>query len=159
MAADRTQRTRCDANRFIVPHAEPIQTPGPKPTGLWYELGGDWRRWCASDQPDWIDGKFLHGVVLDGERMLVLRGVGDIDAFHARYALPAAYPMDGRYVDWTAVATGYDGIEIAPYCWERRLEGSASRWYYGWDCASGCIWRPRAMRVELVEGPLRYAAR
>lgn len=48
------------------------------------------------------------------------------------------------WLDWAAIGKLYDGIIIAPYLWERRLNGGAM-WYYGWDCASGCIWNPRAI--------------
>lgn len=39
----------------------------------------------------------------------------------------------------------------APYQWRRRNERGFS-WYYGWDCASGCIWRASAIReIRLIE--------
>ena len=41
-------------------------------------------------------------------------------------------------MDWGYLATQYQGLIIAPYLWDLRLFGPA--WYYGWDCASGCIW-------------------
>lgn len=28
---------------------------------------------------------------------------------------------------------------ITPYCWPARMDPDLI-WYYGWDCASGCIW-------------------
>lgn len=48
-------------------------------------------------------------------------------------------------LDWRAIAAKCDGIIISPYIWARRLNGY-SHWYHGWDCASGCIWNPRAIR-------------
>lgn len=33
-------------------------------------------------------------------------------------------------IDWPQVAQHYDGIIIAPYCWEMRLDREAG-WYYG----------------------------
>lgn len=41
------------------------------------------------------------------------------------------------YMNYGKVAEKYGGIEITPYLWEKRLN---SMWYYGWDCASGCVW-------------------
>lgn len=42
-------------------------------------------------------------------------------------------------IDWITVAEEYQGIIIAPYQFDCRLETETS-WYYGWDCSSGCIW-------------------
>ena len=61
------------------------------------------------------------------------------------------------FIDWPKVAERYDGIIIAPYQWSRRLDGPM--WYYGWDCASGCVWRARAVlelksMEELCQQPL-----
>lgn len=52
-------------------------------------------------------------------------------------------------IDWKAVAKEYDGIEIDPYQYERRFS-EGFLWYYGWDCASGCVWRPRGLTFSLV---------
>jgi len=50
-------------------------------------------------------------------------------------------------INWPAVAEKYDGIIIAPYIWQRRLSDNPDHfWYYGWDCASGCIWN-----TEVIE--------
>lgn len=121
-----------------------------KPKGFWYEVDGDWRRWCESEMPSWVEGKMLHRVELNGERMLNIRNVAEFDAFHRTYVRDFH-----RYVkapDWHALAEEYDGLEIAPYLWERRLCMDTS-WYYGWDCASGVIWRPRGVTVGLVDQP------
>ncbi|RYE19920.1 MAG: hypothetical protein EOP45_11870 [Sphingobacteriaceae bacterium] len=40
-------------------------------------------------------------------------------------------------IDWTSLATDYDGILISPYQYCMRLR---YLWFGGWDCASGCIW-------------------
>ncbi len=42
-------------------------------------------------------------------------------------------------LEWDKVKDKYQGIIIAPYQWECRL-ALETCWYYGWDCASGCIW-------------------
>jgi hypothetical protein len=51
-------------------------------------------------------------------------------------------------IEWRKVAERFDGIIIAPYIWQRRLDLESS-WYYSWDCASGCIWNASAVR-EIV---------
>jgi len=53
------------------------------------------------------------------------------------------------YVDWEKISRQYSGIEINPYLWRRRLQGGM--WYYGWDCASGCVWNESAIKeVKLL---------
>lgn len=146
----------------ISPHRGPLTVesreqqaePGTKPKGLWYEVNADWRRWCRDEMPHWVAGRHLHRVVLDGEHMLEIRSVAALDAFYAEYGVSEkcwsrwsqdCFDMD-RGIRWADVARRYDGIEIAPYLWQRRLDGPS--WYYSWDCASGVIWRPRGVRVE-----------
>ena len=53
-----------------------------------------------------------------------------------------------KYPDWKLIAQEFDGIEIAPYQWEIRMDYNFF-WYYGWDCASGCLWRPKNLTLEL----------
>ena len=59
-------------------------------------------------------------------------------------------------IDWRLVAEEWQGIVIAPYLWERRFDSDA-RWYYSWDCASGCIWDHRAIAAIELIGELRPA--
>jgi hypothetical protein len=55
------------------------------------------------------------------------------------------------YIDWSKVAAKHQGIIIAPYCYARRLTYHTA-WYYGWDCASGCIWDLKAIQsVEVAQ--------
>lgn len=123
-----------------------------KPKGFWYEVDGDWRRWCESEYESWLKGRhFIYRVELGDERMLNIRSAEQFDAFHrenVRQLRP--YPFEAQ-PDWSEVALKYDGIEIAPYLWQRRLEPH-TMWYYGWDCASGVIWRPRGVRLVLELG-------
>jgi hypothetical protein len=53
------------------------------------------------------------------------------------------FGTEDRYGDWTIrwpdVAARWQGILITPYQWDCRLDDEMF-WYYGWDCASGCIW-------------------
>lgn len=121
-----------------------------KPRGLWLSVegGGDgWREWCEAES---FAGGWTH--VYDVElaedaNVLHLSGPGDLDRFHHEWSVPdeVLARWGRRSIDWRAVAEKYDGIIIAPYVWERRLDGEVSEWYYGWDCASGCIWRARAV--------------
>lgn len=142
---------------ITVEPREQIERPSMKPKGFWYEVDGDWRRWNDDDHAGFTDGGFLHRVVLGSERMLYIRSVAELDDFDSAYHVTRR--VDGRGyglgfydscegIRWDEVAATYDGIEIAPYQWERRLSGHL--WYYGWDCASGVIWRPKGVTVTAV---------
>jgi hypothetical protein len=120
-----------------------------KPAGFWYEVDGDWRRWCEAE--DFGYGSHLHSVSLNNCNVLLIDSLGKLDDFHGEYNI--AKPISLTYlhltIDWPKVAALYDGIEIAPYRWERRLTHDFM-WYYGWDCASGVIWRPKNAVVAYV---------
>lgn len=122
-----------------------------KPKGFWYGIDGDWERWCKGE--DWGLSKDKENLefelVLADENILMLSSAAEIDQFHEVYQGHIG-GFIRHYIDWPKVCEKYDGIEIAPYQWARRLEGDAHRWYYGWDCASGCIWRPKGCTVKLV---------
>ncbi len=122
--------------------------PG-KPNGLWVSVEGedDWAAWCTSDMPEWVNGSAVTEVVLKSDaNILHIENDAQLMAFHREYgAVPEyeikRYPRDmwAKQPRWSRVAGTYAGIVIAPYQWARRLD-RATRWYYGWDCASGCIW-------------------
>lgn len=126
-----------------------------KPRGLWVSVEGedDWPAWCRGERFR-LDGlTHVHEVALaPGARVLRLASAFEIDAFTAQYARPfrlGTYECQG--IDWRAVASDHQGLIIAPYIWSRRLDGGAN-WYYGWDCASGCIWDAEAVAsVALLE--------
>lgn len=140
------------AHDIVVEPREQDAQPQYKPEGIWYEVDGDWRRW--NDAEGYFDSltMTLHRVELGDERMLYITTVDELDAFTAQYGVIeyVRHPFEAkplrleRGIEWSRVADEYDGIEIAPYQWSRRLELS---WYYGWDCASGVIWQPRGVKV------------
>ena len=129
-----------------------------KPNGFWYEVDGDWRRWCSSEQPNWLADHFLYKIIFGKEKILKINSEADLELFNKEYQykdpsrLASLYSCN-TYIDWPRICQEYDGIEIAPYFWKFRLEQEYF-WYYSWDCASGCIWRPRGARIELLEGPI-----
>jgi hypothetical protein len=132
-----------------IPHIKPgeNQSINYKPDGFWYGVDGDWERWCRSEQWGICNGMFEYDVILSGENILVISTVLGIDEFHDKYAVSKYHR---RMIDWPRVCSEYDGIEIAPYQWERRHDGEAHAWYYSWDCASGCVWRPKGVSVKMV---------
>lgn len=116
---------------------------------FWYEVDDDWKRWCRDER--FGIGFYVHEFVVElgKTRMLVLDCAADLDEFTERYRRVGHRDRDFDEMDWERVGADYDGIEIAPYQWSRRLSHHTS-WYYGWDCASGAIWRPRGATVTYV---------
>lgn len=141
------------------------QTGHPKPNGLWFDVDGSWKQWCEAVRfrPEHL--KYRHTVTLqDTSRVLFLRSIEDIDGFTSRYgqdvsghiqpiqgsedlaAFACQYGTDlfrdiigqfSNYIMWGDVAGKYSGIIIDPYF---PVRSDAYLWYYGWNCAGGCIW-------------------
>lgn len=127
-----------------------VQRDHFKPKGLWVsdESVGSygWSSWCAAEEYG-IGPNSFSVVLTDDSRVLTLTTPDAIKMFDSRYT-------DGdHYIDWTRVAERWQGILITPYQWSVRL--SDVRWYYPWDCASGCIWDPAAIasvtRIDVTE--------
>jgi len=129
-----------------------------KPKGFWVSVDGpgDWKDYC--EQVHWLAKlTFRYRVTLAGNaNILTLRSPEDIDSFTDRYGIvpaPVLIPtgfgagemhQSPPTIDWARVAREYQGIIIAPYIWQKRLDYMAA-WYYGWDCACGCIWDASAI--------------
>lgn len=120
-----------------------------KPRGFWVSVdegGHGWAHWCESEGFRLAALKVVHDVVLVPDaRILLIPDEAAFDAFAAEYGssdLPGRSDRCDR-IDWPTVADRYQGIVIAPYLWSRRYDGGL--WYYGWDCASGCIWDAAAV--------------
>jgi hypothetical protein len=109
--------------------------------------------------------------LLDSSRLLFLRNAKDIDAFTRTYRRSSIgsiqllqssqnntdfarqYGRDlfgeiqsqfSNNIEWGQIAETYSGIIVAPYSRARR---ETYLWYYGWHCASGCIWDTRVIRL------------
>lgn len=121
--------------------------PGPKPRGLWVSVPGedDWPSWCRAEDFRLGALSIRHEIVVHDDDILWLKSGWEVDKFHNEYGSWAREAWQSNYIHWAGVAKEYKGIIIAPYQWSRRLDGPASRWYYGWDCASGCIWDASAI--------------
>ncbi|WP_353107774.1 hypothetical protein [Gordonia sp. (in: high G+C Gram-positive bacteria)] len=117
-----------------------------KPDGLWVSVAGpdDWRHWTQAEEfrSDETSLSNEHDVVLADRANLL-----HLDSADAVRGLTADFGMDPRdafsssvhRIDWPLIATQWDGIVITPYQWSCRNDW-LTFWYYGWDCASGCIW-------------------
>lgn len=127
-----------------------------KPRGLWVSVDGEencWRSWCLSESFGLERLTHIHDVKLRPDaHVLVLRGAFGIDAFTQEYGREVPICSWTQVaIDWPAVAARYAGLIITPYVWERRLHDRTS-WYYGWDCASGCIWDAAAIASVNLQG-------
>jgi len=129
-----------------------------KPAGLWVSVDGehDWLTWCQAEDYNVEGLKHRYRIVLKDfamERLLHIKTVPELDAFTHLYGDRARDPLlTCDYIDWALLASEHAGIIISPYQWERRME---YLWYYGWDCASGCIWDPTVIdHFELIGSPL-----
>jgi hypothetical protein len=150
---ERHHLSRSGPDLFVLHAEKQLPEPAMKPRGFWYEVDGDWRRWLDSEfYPEEWGYTDLFRLELGKDRILYIRSVAELDDFDETYHAMKHYPESyGQPFDmcmgirWREVAQAYDGIEIAPYQWTRRLNGHI--WYYGWDCASGCIWRPKGARL------------
>lgn len=121
-----------------------------KPNGLWVSIEGkyDWKWWCEAEN---FRTEFLlveYEVKLK-RRAKILRLKTEEEVKNLANLYPFLRPQwqdaMGRFfcrtyeIDWKKVKEEYQGIIIAPYQWPCRLANETG-WYYGWDCASGCIW-------------------
>lgn len=146
-----------------------------KPDGLWVSVEGedDWKGWCEAEAFALHCLEYVHEVTLtEGANVLMISTGKELEAFHAQWSVEdefnrkmaererdlwgADLARAERFrrnhwpVQWKKVAAEYDGIIIAPYLWSHRLDGPF--WYYGVDCASGCIWNLDAIdRFEEVQ--------
>ena len=124
-----------------------------KPTGLWVSVDGkhDWPAWCRAEEFAIASLDCRTRVWLKHDvRVLHLAGATAIKLFTREYAQDHPYPLS-RTIDWSRVGSKYQGIIIAPYCWDCRYSDDTF-WYYSWDCASGCIWDADAIAsLEPVE--------
>jgi hypothetical protein len=126
-----------------------------KPQGLWVSVEGedDWRSWCEGEQFGSPAEQICYRVELSAPaRILRLSGSLDLLHFTEEYGFNP-YADDRLFskrdgIRWWEIAKQYDGIIIAPYCWQQRLE---LMWYYSWDCASGCIWNADAVECLVEE--------
>lgn len=124
-----------------------------KPRGLWVSVEGpdDWPSWCRSEEFGVERLTHVHEIELfPAANILRIQNAGGIDRFTDEFAIERDR-FQGFKIDWPTIAERWQGIVIAPYIRSRRLSDHVS-WYYGWDCASGCIWDASAIKsAKLLE--------
>lgn len=120
-----------------------------KPRGFWVSVDGkdDWLAWCLAEDWGIPNLAYRHCVTLrDDANIIHLQTEEEVFAFGARNGA-----QEFEYgLDWAPTMSRFDGIIIAPYQWGCRLH-NLSCWYYGWDCASGCIWNASAIESVALD--------
>jgi hypothetical protein len=121
-----------------------------KPVGLWYDFQGDWIRWCLSEGWGGIRD-YIYEVKVDKSKILQISNIKEFEEFENEYLyhpelFNSSIRLHNASVNWEKVQVKYSGVEIIPYLWDKRL---SCMWYYGWDCASGCIWDLEAFKMRL----------
>jgi hypothetical protein len=124
-----------------------------KPHGLWlsiedYEDDQNWKTWCEGEEFRLDTLKYRYSVrIKDNSDILMLGTTQEIVDFGRKYALGDRKDYIPE-IRWDVIMEKYDGIIIAPYNWECRMP-SETMWYYGWDCASGCVWNMDCVELTL----------
>lgn len=129
------------------------QEIGYKPSGLWFDVNGAWREWCESEEFHLDCLSHCHEIrFTDEANILRMSTAAELMRFTGEFAAPlyAGQGLDMRHcgINWPGVAKIYDGILITPYIWSCRLE---LMWYYGFDCASGCVWNTGIAELHPTE--------
>lgn len=119
--------------------------PQMKPHGFWLSVNGerDWKEWCEAEEFNLSTLAIKCVVTLKPKaNVLHIKTMKELRDFDEAWG---ASLIPGRMMDviyWNQVVRKWDGIIIAPYQYEFRF---TKLWYYGWDCANGCIWNARAI--------------
>jgi hypothetical protein len=116
-----------------------LPTSFKKPVGLWVSVDEEygWKEWCLIEGFRLESLSYKYEVVLKSNaNVIILTTKEEIIDFSAKYFKKGEYWFDSK-LDWAKVKETYQGIIITPY--QDGLDEEYS-WYYGWDCASGCIW-------------------
>lgn len=122
--------------------------PATKPNGFWFSARDEWREWCEGENWGLERLKFKYLVeLLPQANILKLTKPEQLDSFSIEYISQPdrLVTHSTAHVDWRRVAKGWQGIIIDPYFWTHRLN-KGCQWYYGWDCASGCVWDAEAVK-------------
>lgn len=123
------------------------QTNNSTPNGLWYSVNDDWRRFCIeSKNYQWIY-PFNYSLDVSEAKILRLSSIFEIFEFTEEYRDESFKYTD--YINWQKVADKYQGIEIIHYFHTLKVDGKPN-WYYNIDCASGCIWNLKDVKINLL---------
>lgn len=117
-----------------------------KPGGFWVSVDDNsegWREWCNEQQFEVEHLAYAYKITLKNDaRILYITTDAELHTFTEQYKSDHKLNLHSDFVhaiDWPRLAEKYQGIIITPYLWRSRND-FRTFWYYGWDCASGCIW-------------------
>lgn len=118
-----------------------------KPSGLWVsddDCEDNWRSWCESEEFALYCFRYANVVHLKKDaNILFVTSKQELLNLNMRVQCSGESHF---IVEWSGVSKEYDGIIITPHFRQLRFDIG---WYSTWDCASGCIWRSRA--IERIE--------
>lgn len=124
-----------------------------KPQGFWVSVDEGWENWTLRNEATWHYGNVQHEIeLIEIPNVLIIENEMEFDAFNSEWGVDfgrkknGLMNLSGSNIDWQALAEKYDGVIIAEHFWSRRRIGGQAPWYNTWDCASGCIWNPRAIK-------------
>ena len=134
--------------------------PSMKPDGFWVscEIGipnepFTWKAFCE-DNENLSEGiRYAHEVKLHEHANLLYVDTPEKVIDLARAYRVQLYPgmHANMALGWKPIVSQYQGIVMAPYFYELRFNIETS-WYYGWDCASACVWDLDAIEsIQLME--------
>ena len=141
-----------------------FQREDSKPIGAWFSpVEGKvpaWRQWCEWER--WSPGSYTHQYRFSNIPYCTLpqavKGEGQgkvllIDTVDGVWDLQWKFRGKDDYrLRWDELGKMVSGISIVPYQYDLR---TALRWYYPWDVASGCIWKPPE-GMQITEMPLDW---
>ena len=113
-----------------------------KPRGLWVSDEDDygWSQWCKDEDFKDLSKQYKYEVKLrERHNILIMSKDEELISFTEEYKKKEEAPVRLLCLDWAEVGKDYGGVIITPYLWNSRMNTDVM-WYYGWDCASGCIW-------------------
>jgi hypothetical protein len=116
-----------------------------KPLGLWVSDQHDdinWPQWCVANYYNIHKLRFKTCLNVDITNVLVVDTEKKMEELQDKWSYVEIYRGSGPYLvhpDWDVLSQEYKGNIISPYQDKYRLD-LKYQWYYGWDCASGCLW-------------------
>lgn len=130
-----------------------------KPRGLWYACGDEWVYYLknsAGMEHLYEGARYLYQIHIRQSKILMVHTESDLKRLNLNFSaqgeeVQASWQGDeDLFISWPRMAKRFSGVEISPVQYELRDTGTIG-WYFGWDVASGCIWKKDAIHsVELL---------
>lgn len=123
---------------------------GLKPSGFWISSDNDWKEWCESESfmLDKITFRYEVGLISpqklneyygeNSTHKLLIISPENFDEFTYLFGTGLEKGDENSTIYWNSVRGMCGGILIPSWLFQYRW----TRWYYGWDVGSGCIWDP-----------------